>query len=180
MKVSSAQAPSALFTSPLLKPSTNWCTGTSTSFFSCFSCAAAGDIVARARATTAKSVLCIFTCSLSGWIVRKRLRNLSALVGRTPVSRSPQHLPRQPIRRLAVRDHRDTVHQHVLHSHGQLIGFFEGCGITNAVGIEHHDVRPHATLQYTAVGQTKFLGRQRAEFPDGFLEGQLVLLPHVL
>ena len=81
---------------------------------------------------------------------------------------------------LAIGDHRNPVHDDVVHALGELVGLFEGRGGDDLGGIEHDDVRVHAGLDHAALGQSHPLRGQRGELADCIGQCQCVLLFDVL
>src|SRR5579872_5309871 len=104
----------------------------------------------------------------------------SGLLGLSMESRTAKDLPWKLVRLLPAVNHRHSIHQHVLHPHGELIRLFERGPIRNFRWIEHHDIRPHALFEHASIRQSHSLSRQRAEFANRLLQPQLLFLAHIL
>ena len=76
-------------------------------------------------------------------------------------------------------DHRDTVHEHVLHAFRKLIRILKRGQVTEACGIEYDDVSPHSLFQDAAIDQAHTLRGECAEFTDGIFESQQLIFTGV-
>src|SRR5690349_13426857 len=83
------------------------------------------------------------------------------------ISRAAQHLAGKSASHLPRFDDRHTIHQHAVHSLGELIRIIECGAIVDGRRIKDHRVGPHASLEYPAIGQTHALRRERGELADG-------------
>ena len=80
---------------------------------------------------------------------------------------------------LSVLDHRDSIHQHILHALGQLVRIVESRNIMHRLRIEHHHIGPHSLLQHAAIGKPHALSRQRRKLADRVFQRQLCFFAHI-
>ena len=96
------------------------------------------------------------------------------------ISWTTQHLARKCTGHLPFRDHRNTVHQDVIHSLRKLVGLLISGEIMDDRWIKDDHICPHPPLDNAAISQPHLLSRHGGELADGVFKAKRVFLAHVL